>query len=517
MEDNGHKTKVIKNASSQMMASLLQSILGFAARKIFLMHLGENLLGLNGVMTSILGMLSLAELGVGEAINYSLYEPLAKGDTEQVKSIMNLYKKLYVGISFVIIAIGLLISPVLHLMIETSVPLSTVYVAFGAFLLDTFLSYCLAYNRNIITADQKEYIVIRITVLAQVFMSISQIVLVLLTKNYYLYLACKIVFTVVQNVYIYRKANKMYPFLKTGKVQPLSKGYIDKLVYNIKALFVIRVASFCVSGTDNILLSMFASLSSVAIFNNYGTIIAFFNNTFNAVFARTSAVIGNYIALKGTDDVYVLFKRMFFMNFLITSYTSIGILLVSGEVISVWLGQQYTWQIGIVAIIIFNNYSRFILQTCEAFRSAKGLYSPKPFVKYLAFVEGILNLVASVLLVHVLDNAVAGIFLGTTISTIISTIGVPWIVYRFLFMQPLFEFWKIYFKYLIIAFLALIISGFFCSILFTQNHLINIILGILICTFFIGITYFCAFFKTDEFGYVYSGIKNALKKGRRTI
>ena len=111
MKNSGRKEAVLKNVSSQMGASAIQSILGFVARRVFLIYMGENLLGLNGVMTSIIGMLSLAELGFGEAINYSLYEPLAKGDKEQVASIMALYRKLYLTIAAVIGVLGLVLIP----------------------------------------------------------------------------------------------------------------------------------------------------------------------------------------------------------------------------------------------------------------------------------------------------------------------------------------------------------------------------------------------------------------------
>lgn len=512
MENSGRKEAVLKNVTSQMGASTIQSLLGFVARRVFLMYLGENLLGLNGVMTSIIGMLSLAELGFGEAINYSLYEPLAHGDKEQVASIMALYRKLYIGIAAVIAALGLALIPLLHLFVETSVPITTVYLAFGLYLLDTCLSYCLAYNRNIITADQKDYIVIRISMLFQIITQVLQLALIIITKNYFVYLIAKSIVTVIQNVYIYSRANKMYPYINNRKPAKLPKTYTKTLMHNVKALFVTRVSYFCVSGTDNLLLSSFVSLISVAVYNNYVTIFNLFNKTFNTVFDKARAIIGNYIVVNGDENAYPLFKRIFFVNFLITSFTSTGIFVVCNEVINVWLGTGHTGSLLLVGLLVFNNYSRFILQTCEAFRGARGLYCPRPFVKYISLLEGIINLIVSLLFIFLLEDRIVGVFLGTSVSTLVSTIAVPWIVYKFLFRRPLRQFYAIYFKYLLVWGITMAVSCVVFHLLLTPSHIINVIIGIVVCTAITAAIYLAVFRKTDEFKYSFNIVKGLLAR-----
>lgn len=515
MANSAREGRVIKNVSAQMVAAVIQGVLGFVSRKVFLAYLGENLLGLNGVMTSIIGMLSLAELGVGEAISYSLYEPLAKGDKEQVASIMALYRRLYLAIGVTIVVLGAALTPFLRYVIKVSVPVSTIYIAFGAYLLDTFLSYCLGYSRSIITADQKDYIVIRITMMAQTVLFVTQIALVLTTKSYFSYLLSKAIVAVIQNVYINVKAHRMYPFLKKGKKKRLSNECIGKLVNNVKALFVTKVSWFLVGGTDNLLLSSFVSLAAVAVYNNYVTIISLINSAFNVIFGKATAVIGNYIVVNGAENAYPLFKRIFFINFLITSYTSIGIALICNEVISVWLGEEFIWPVGLVALLMFNNYSRYILQTCESFRGAAGLYCPKPFVKYCSLAEGIINLLLSLALIFTFENRVIGIFMGTAISTLVSTIAVPWIVYRFLFMRPLKDFFGLYLRYLGIGILAYCMCGFACAMLFTQSHLLNVIIGIPVCTVVCGCVYIVFFFHTNEFRYCLNLAGNFVKQRKK--
>lgn len=512
MENSNRQDKVIRNVSSQMVAALIQSLLGFISRKIFLDCLGQDLLGLNSLLTSIIGMLSLAELGVSETINFSLYAPLAKGDKEQVASIMRLYRRLYSVLGIVVAVLGIAIFPFLNLLVESNVPMETVYWAYGLFLLGSVSSYYVAYKRSLIIADQRDYIVTNADTIAQIILTAVEILALLLTGSFFLYLVLKIAIPLLRNIYLSWLADKQYPYAKKKTARPLSKEYMQQLTHNIKALFTIRIASFCVSGTDNMLLSGFVDLAAVAIYNNYITVITMLNKTFNMIFSKAISVIGNYLVLKGKESSYTLFKRIFFANFIITSYTTIGITVVCNTVITAWLGMDYIWGIGMAALLAYNNYSRYILQTCEAFRSAAGLYSPKPFVKFLALFEGILNLVASLALIWIMDDNVAAVFLGTSISTVVSTIAVPWIVYRFLFQRSLREFFWLYFKYFAVMLVALAGSGFLFQLLMTSHAILDALIGIATCSVVTAGVYLLAFSRSDEFKYNLAVAKRLLLK-----
>lgn len=512
MEQEGRKKKVVKNIVSQSVFSGIQAVMSFVLRKIFVIYLSKELLGLNGLLTSVIGALSIAELGIGEAINFSLYKPLANDDKEMVKSIMKLYQKLYLIIGFIIVGLGILFLPFLHLVVQESIPMSYVYKIYIIFLLDTFFSYCLAYSRNIISADQRDYIVTYIDSIAQVLITCVQIVILVLTKNYIIYLIVKIVIVVVKNYYLHQKSLKLFPYLKEKNSHPLTKEYLSNLFENVKALFVIKIASFCVVGTDNILLSAFETLASVGIYANYLSLLNIINRAFNTVFDKARASIGNYLETEDMESSYVLFKRLFFVNFILTSCTSIFTFVLINEVITLWLGTDFVWPIGVVAILICNNYSRYILQACEAFRGAAGLYSPKPFVKYLSLMEGIVNLVVSVGFIKIFNMGVYGVFAGTFVSTIVSTIGVPWIVYRFLFKKDLKSFFGLYVKYGLGTLLASAVSYILFITLSGTNHWINLILGGGICVGVTGIIYLILYYRMDECQYFVSLLKKNPKK-----
>ena len=150
--------KSIKNTTISVIFHIIGLIINFIVRNFFIKYLGSEYLGLNGLLTNILQVLSLAELGVGEAINYSLYKPLAKEDKEKCKSLMLLYKKLYTSIGIFITIAGLLFMPFLHLLIKDMGNLENVYLIYVLFVFNTSISYFYSYRWNLMVADQKKYI-----------------------------------------------------------------------------------------------------------------------------------------------------------------------------------------------------------------------------------------------------------------------------------------------------------------------------------------------------------------------
>ena len=236
----------------------------------------------------------------------------------------------------------------------------------------------MAYRRTIIVSAQKDYINKNADTFLYIVTGILQIIIICVWKNYIASLIVKLVFTVLNNLYLYIKAGKMFPYLNDKNLHgKIEKEVKDKIVYNVKALFVIKIASYCVVGTDNILLSAFADLTAVAIYSGYTLIIGIINNLFNRSFGYITANIGNYLIGHNKEEIYQFYNKLNFLNYLITSYTSIALLVLLNEFIGkVWLGEDYVFPMAAVAVLVFNNYLRFCTQAAEAFRSAAGLYSP---------------------------------------------------------------------------------------------------------------------------------------------
>ena len=513
------KRYALKNVIAKASYATIYAILSFVTRKLFIIYLGDTILGLSSVMASILSMLSLMELGVGNAIYFSLYKPLAEGDDGQVNAIMRLYKRLYAYIGMAVAVVGLCILPFLKLLVQkeiagSAISMTYVYQVYFIFLTDSVLSYFLAYRRNIFSADQKEYIVTNTTTVVTFSYTILQILSLVYTQNYFVYLLIKVVATVGMNIYFYVKSCKSYPCLKEKEVPPLSEEYKKNLIKNVKALFMMSLSSFLVFGTDNMLLTYFVGFGAVAIYANYSTIINMVNQTFNTAISSMKSNVGNYLVTETKERRYQLFKNMFFVNFLITGFTSVGLLTLSNEFSGgIWLEERVVWPMAVLVILVFNNYSRYMSEAAGVFLSGAGLYSPYPLYKYWSLFEGLVNLAASICMVKVMDIGVYGVFLGTSISTVVTTIAVPHASFKYIIEKPLTEYYKLYFKYMALTVLFSSASVGLFRVLHTGNAFLNIIIGGVLCvTIMFGGT-ILIFWKTEEFQYLYGMIKGFLGKG----
>ena len=207
-----------RNACVAIVSKVIYIVMSFICRTVFIKILGTEYLGVNGLFTNILTMLSFAELGIGVAIIYKMYKPIAEDDHEQIKTLIHFYKRAYATIGTVILILGLMVIPFLGSIIKDSPNikenLSFIYVLF---LVNTSISYFFAYKKSIITGHQKEYIINLITLVVTTVLNILQIVFLFITHNYIVYLLLQIIATVTDNVIASKMANKMYPYIKEKK------------------------------------------------------------------------------------------------------------------------------------------------------------------------------------------------------------------------------------------------------------------------------------------------------------
>lgn len=496
------KNKAIKNILANLLYYCMNSILGLVGRKIFCDCLTADLVGLNGLLTSIISMLSLAELGLGTAIGYQLYRPLAEQDNKKVASIMKFFKKTYRILGSCIFAMGICMLPFLDLFLDNNeMSMSYIYTIYFIFLFDTVISYFFSYRRVLLSSDQSEFETKCIDIVVLIFSVAFQCLTLITTGSYILYLLVRIVCVLIGNIYTYIYVGKKYPFIKEKKIEKLGAEDKRLLVNDVKALSIIRIAIYCVSGTDNLLLSSFVGLQAVAIYSNYSLIILTVTNIFGNIFSSITANLGNFVITENKNNVYALYKKILFVNFVIATYMAVAMLTVFNYFIQVWVGEKYLWPIWIVAILVLNNYMSMIRKSTEAFRCAAGLFAPKPLLKYVVLFEGLINIFSSIFLVKVFGLGVSGIFLGTSISTLVSTVIVPWIVYSYLFNKKLKDYFKLFLQYFIVMLILSFISYYLMDVLKTGMQLFNVCSAIIISfiTTFVGIT--ILYGKSDEYIY----------------
>lgn len=253
----------IKNIVTGISLQIITILLGFISRSIFINNIGIEMLGMNGLLSNILSMLSLVELGVGSAILYSLYKPLAQKNEGQIKAIMNLYSKLYKFIGITVAILGLVIMPFVKYTIGSDISSGYAIKVYFIFLANSVLSYFLSYRRNILSADQQSYILNKLSAVFSISITLIQILIISKTKNYILYLIINLVLSFTENLMVYFITNKKYPYLKTKSVEPLDEDIKQDIIKNAKAIFLVKVAVYFVYGTDNMLLSSFQLMGTL--------------------------------------------------------------------------------------------------------------------------------------------------------------------------------------------------------------------------------------------------------------
>ncbi len=504
----------IRNIIAAMFGQLGGVLVNLVARVFFLHYLNHTYLGLNGLFTNVLTMLSLVELGVGPAMAYSLYKPLADGDVERIKSHMAFYKKAYITIGLTIAALGLIFLPFYTVFMEEvpDIPyLNTIYLLFVA---NTVVSYFYSYKRTLIVCDQKKYIETTVHYGAYFILNVVQIIFLAITKNYVLFLILQVISTWAENYILARKADQLYPYLREKDVQPLSKPDSQVIFRNVAAMSMHKIGAVVVNSTDNILISKLIGLATAGLYNNYYTIIHPLQTITNQIFESIVASVGNLKATVREGNLGHLketFNDVFFFAFWIFTFCATCLLnLLHPFIEFLWLRNR-GWLLDNLTlyVLVINFYLYGMRRPVLTFRDATGAFWNDRFKPIF---ESIINLVASVLLAK--KFGVAGIFLGTLVSTVTTSLWVePLVLYRNVFYHPLRDYFIRFAGYTLVGLVICLVTTWVCNLV--GYSLISLIPRAFICLILPNVLLFVVFRKTKEFRYFRHLGKSLLKKGER--
>ena len=491
----------IINFSVALVGQGIGLIVSFIARIFFIRILGGEYLGLNGLFTNILTVLSLAELGVGNAIIYSLYKPIAENDTEKCKSLMRLYKRFYTIIGIVVLVAGALVTPFLDVFIKEMPQINNIEIIYLLFVLNTSVSYFFSYKRNLIIANQSKYIATIYRYVFYVLLNVAQIIYLVVTKEYLGFLILQVLFTFLENVFVSRKAEKMYPYLKEKNVSKLDEETKKSITTNVKALMLHKIGYIVVSSTDNIILSAIVGLNAVGIYSNYYMITNAINIIAGQVFNAITASTGNLCAVESVEKQKQVFKNINFLNFWIFSFATICLLILFNPFIEIWVGSEYLLPMSVVIVLAINFYMAGVRNCILTFREAKGLFYKD---RYKSVIEALINLVVSIILAK--QFGILGVFIGTTISFVLTCLWVePYILFKDGFKSKPKEYFLDYFKKISLTFLVGGVLYYITSIIHGNLYLVFTI-KLVICVLTSNIIYILLYRKTPEFNYFYHNI-----------
>ncbi len=440
----------VRNIRAGTLGLIISYISGFIARKVFVMFLSLEYLGLSGLFANVLTMLSLAELGFGSAISYSLYKPLAFGEKQKIQVLMNLYRKSYRVIGSLVLLLGFAFTPFLHVLMQEVPDIPHLYLIYCLFVINSGSSYFLGYKRTLLIADQKSYINSIYLYGFQILKHALQIVVLVLTSNYILFLVILLASTVVENLAITLKVNRLYPYLKGKTDASLTRDEKEKIKRNIFALTLHKAGGVLVTGTDSIILVRFVNLASAGLYANYTLLQSSVGGIVGLIYSSITASIGNLSAEKGGAGSNSLFDELNFISAWVYGFTALCLYFLCNPFISLWLGRAFLFPKSVVFVIVLNYYLTGMRRPVLAFKDSLGLFW---YDRYKSLLQAVINLMVSVVLAG--RYGVIGVLIGSSVSTLATCFWIePYVVYRFGFDKPLGRYFLQYLGYTAVTFVA---------------------------------------------------------------
>ena len=334
--DDSRLGNTLRNFKFGAAAQLVVTLLGFVSRTVFIRVLGMEYSGVNGLYTSILDVLSLTELGLADVVIYSLYKPLAEGDTDRLAALMGYYKVIYRYIALAVGVIGLCLVPFLRVLVKSQIDRFHLVLYYLMFLANSVCSYLLVYKASIIQADQKRYLISKYNMLFKLLATLLQIVLLLVLRNFTVYLSIQIGMTVVNNLYVSRKADRLYPCLREKRELP--KEEKKAIFRDVRHMFSYKAGGQLLTGTDNLYISSMISTATVGIYDNYTMIqtmvVSAFTNTLNQAVLGS---IGNLNATGTQEQKKRIFDVYSLVFSWITTFCALSLLACGTDFITVYL------------------------------------------------------------------------------------------------------------------------------------------------------------------------------------
>ena len=446
MNQKSRILNAIKNVGIAGILQIMTLILSFVSRTFFVKLLGNDYLSCEGLFSNILTILSFSELGIGSAIIFSLYKPIADEDQKQICKLMNLFRTAYRYIALFITLAGMALIPFLDILISDVPDIKeSIALLYCLFLANTVASYILGYKRTFLIANQENYIVLLVQQGIHVIKIVIQIWFLYLTHDYVLFLLISIICTLATNITTTIITDRKYPWLNHNKNEKLTKSERKPIFANISAIVQYKLGSVVLNGTDNIIISVVLKTSLVGLVSNYNLIISAVNTIANQACGGLQATIGNFNVSNDADGRYKIFRQLYFISFWVFGFCAISLAnLLTPFVSGVWLGKEYSLPYDVVLALSLSFYILFINTIPYTYRCTLGYFKDARMCPLYA---SILNVVLSVVLAQRIG--LSGIFFATAISRFLTyNIIDPIHVFRKGFGRSEKDFFAEFFTYL---------------------------------------------------------------------
>lgn len=497
-----------KNIFYGYISNFANLLLNFVSRTIFIKVLSTTYLGINGLFSNVLGVLSFAELGIGIALNYNLYKPVAEGNKEKIKSVMKLYKISYRVIALIIAVLGVALIPFLRYIVKDPGDVGNIVVYYIIFLFNTVSGYFVSYKFSLVNAEQKNYVMTNINLVTSFIERILQLAILIITRNFLAYLLTATLVTTIQKIYVNIYLNKMYPYLLEKDVEPLEKTEVKAIKKNVFGLIWHKFGDICVHQTDNIIISAFINITTVGIISNYTMIITSIRGFLNMIFSSAVPSLGNLVATTDIKKQFSVFKIYNFINFWLYGFCTIVFFILIPPFITLWIGKENLIGLLPFLLICIDFYLSGQRASFQNYKTAFGIFYDDKFVVLQA---AVINLVVSIICAKIWG--ITGVYVGTVVTGLYQTIRRPIIAYERITNDKTLNYFKTLIKYLICVAIPGVVMYFISTVLLKQVTFLRFVLLCVILVVVVNGWFYLLFRKTAEFDYVRNLIKRFLKKG----
>lgn len=467
----------------------------FLMRTAMIYFMGVQYLGLSSLFTSILQVLNLAELGVGSAMVYSMYKPIAEDDETTICALMRLYRLYYRIIGMVIAVVGLVLTPFIPKLISGDLPLElNIYILYLLNLTVTVLSYWLfAYKNSLLQAHQRVDVSSKITLITVTIQYGLQLLVIVTIKNYYFYVLAALGAQALTNVVTAIVATKMYPYYHP--VGKLAKSQVQDINHRIRDLFTSKLGGVVVNSVDTIVISAFLGLTTLAIYQNYYYILTAVMGFVGIIFQACTAGIGNSVIMESEEKNFRDLKKFTFLICWIVGCCTCCFLCLYQPFMEIWVGKNLMLEFSAVVCFCAYYFIYEINQLLCTYKDASGMWHEdrlRPLVTAAA------NLTMNLIMVQFWG--IYGIILSTVLSMLF--VGTPWLLHNLFTVlfdrSQMLEYLKILLKYVVIIGVSCI-ACYVASTIVNFSALGNLIYRVVVCSILPNLIYFVFYRKTIEF------------------
>lgn len=493
------KIERTKNATRNIifggMLKVYQIAVPFLMRTAMIYFMGVQYLGLNSLFTSVLQVLNLAELGVGSAMVYSMYKPIAEDDKEKICALMRLYRLYYRIIGLVIGVLGLFLLPFIPNLIKGNVPDGiNVYILYLLNLASTVVSYWLfAYKNCLLEAHQRVDISSKVVLLTNTAQYLVQFAVLYFARNYYLYLLVALLTQATTNIVTAAVATKIFPDYKArGRLDSMEVKNINQ---KIKDLFTTKIGGVIVDSADTIVISAFLGLTILAIYQNYFYILNSVRGFISIIFVACTAGIGNSIIVESKNKNYNDFKRFTFLIVWISGVCVCCLMGLYQPFMEIWVGEDMQLEFSAVICFCIYFFISEINQLLNTYKDAAGIWHTD---RFRPLVTALTNLAMNLFMVQFWG--IYGVLLSTVLSTL--CVGMPWLLHNL--FTKLFDRSKLkdYLEhllfYVLISVLVCAINGLICSYINLGKWGTFFIRGV-ICVIFPNVIFYAIYRNSKDF------------------